>query len=155
MSISPSRPRVSRRRARNSARLAASCCRVSSSLAGGRRERFLNAFGQSATQTAERAEIDISYDLDLFGRLRNASEAARASLLATQAAQDNVKLAVASSAAAGYIGLRALDARLAVVRETVDARADSLKIAQRRAQSGMRRGSSWSRPRRNFTRPSS
>jgi outer membrane protein, multidrug efflux system len=104
--------------------------------AGGRRERFLNPFGQAASQTAERAEIGISYDLDLFGRLRNASEAARASLLATQAAQDNVALAVASSAAAGYIGLRALDARLAVVRETVDARTGSLKIAQRRAQSG-------------------
>ncbi|HEV8332676.1 MAG TPA: efflux transporter outer membrane subunit [Steroidobacteraceae bacterium] len=105
-------------------------------LAGARRERFLNAFGQAASQTAERAEIDISYDLDLFGRLRNTSEAARASLLATEAARDNVKLAVASSAAAGYIGLRALDARLAVVRETVNARAGSLKIAQRRAQSG-------------------
>jgi outer membrane protein, multidrug efflux system len=105
-------------------------------LAGAKRERFLNAFGQAASQTAERAEIDVSYDLDLFGRLRNTSDAARASLLATQAAQDNVKLAVASSAAAGYIGLRALDARLVVVRETVDARAGSLKIAQRRAQSG-------------------
>lgn len=105
-------------------------------LAVGKRDRFLNAFGQSASQTAERAEIDISYDLDLFGRLRNASEAARASLLATQAARDNVKLAVTSSAAAGYIGLRALDARLALVRETVDARTGSLKIAQRRAQSG-------------------
>lgn len=105
-------------------------------LAGAKRERFLNSFGQPASQTAERAEIDISYDLDLFGRLRNTSEAARASLLATAAARDNVKLAVASSAAAGYIGLRALDARLTVVRETVDARAGSLKIAQRRAQSG-------------------
>ena len=105
-------------------------------LAGAQRERFLNPFGQSEYQTAERAEADISYDVDLFGQLRNASEAARASLLATQAARDNVRLAVASSAAAGYIGLRALDARLVVVRETVGARADSLKIAQRRASSG-------------------
>jgi outer membrane protein, multidrug efflux system len=104
--------------------------------AGGKRERFLNAFGRPASQTAEQAEIGVSYDLDLFGRLRNSSEAARASLLATQAARDNVTLAVASSAAAGYIGLRALDARLAVVRETLAARADSLRIAQRRAQRG-------------------
>jgi NodT family efflux transporter outer membrane factor (OMF) lipoprotein len=103
---------------------------------GAKRDRFLNAFGRPATETADRADLGISYDLDLFGRLRNASEAARASLLATQAAQDSVALAVASSAAAGYIGLRALDARLAVVRETVAARADSLRIAQRRAGSG-------------------
>jgi NodT family efflux transporter outer membrane factor (OMF) lipoprotein len=101
-----------------------------------RRERFLNAFGQAASQTAESALIQVSYDLDLFGRLHNVTEAARASVLATQAAQDNLKLAVASSAAAGYIGLRALDARLAVVRDTVAARADSLRIAQRRSQQG-------------------
>lgn len=104
--------------------------------AGGRRERFLGALGRSEYQTAEQETIQLSYDLDLFGRLRSASAAARASLLATLAAQDNLMLAVASSAAAGYIGLRALDARLAVVRETVVARADSLRIAQRRAQSG-------------------
>lgn len=103
---------------------------------GGRRERFLSALGRSEYQTAEREDIEISYDLDLFGRLRYASEAARAILLATQIAQDNVTLAVASSAAAGYIELRALDARLAVVRETVAARADSLEVAQRHAQSG-------------------
>src|SRR5262245_11755551 len=101
-----------------------------------KRERFLNAFGRVASQTAEQGGIQASYDLDLFGRLRNATEAARASLLATEAAQDSVKLAVASTAAAGYIGLRALDARLVVVRDTVAARADSLRIAQRRAQQG-------------------
>ncbi len=105
-------------------------------LVAGRRERFVSGIGQPEYQTAERAEIGISYDLDLFGRLRNASDAARAVLLATEAAQDNVTLAVVSSAAAGYIGLRALDARLAIVRATLVARADSLKIAQRRAQSG-------------------
>ena len=102
----------------------------------GKRERYLNAFGRAASQTAEQGQIGVSYDLDLFGRLRNTTDAARASLLATQAARDNVMLAVASSAAAGYIGLRALDARLAVVRDTVSAREESLRVAQRRARSG-------------------
>jgi len=105
-------------------------------VAAAKRERFLNAFGRSASQTAEQAGIQASYDFDLFGRLRNATEAARASLLATQVSQDNVKLAVASSAAAGYIGLRSFDARLGVVRDTVNARAESLRVAQRRAQQG-------------------
>lgn len=105
-------------------------------IAGARRERFLNAFGRPVYQTADRAEANISYDLDLFGRLRHASEAARASLLATESARDNVRLAVASSAAGGYIGLRALDARLAVLEKTLAARADSLAIAKRRADSG-------------------
>ena len=105
-------------------------------LIAGRRERFLGAMGRHESQTAAQSEIGLTYDLDLFGRLRHASESARARLLATDAAQDNVTLAVASFVAAGYIGLRALDARLDIVRATLIARADSLKIAQRRAQSG-------------------
>src|SRR5262249_46840298 len=104
--------------------------------AGGKRERFLNPFGFASSDTAGEINLSVAYDVDLFGRLRSASESARASLLATESARDNVRLAVASSAAAGYIGLRTLDARLAVVRETVDARADSLRITQRRAQRG-------------------
>ena len=104
--------------------------------AAGQRERFLDPFGRAASDTAEEAKFGISYDLDLFGRLRASSEAARASLLATQSARDNLMLAVASSAAGGYIGLRSLDARLAVVRETVVARVNSLRVEQRRAQSG-------------------
>src|SRR4030095_7365504 len=48
---------------------------------GGSLERFLNAFGQPSIQTAQRVELGVSYELDLFGRLRNTSDAARASLL--------------------------------------------------------------------------
>lgn len=109
------------------------------SIGGGvaeRRERFLNAFGEATYQTVGRGEIAISYDLDLFGRLRHTSEAARAALLATEAAQDNVLLAVASAAAVGYIGLRALDARLTVLQGTLSARESSLRIARRRLESG-------------------
>lgn len=101
-----------------------------------RRERFLNAFGDGTYQTIERADIGVSYELDFFGRLRNASETARAQLLASEAARDNVVLAVASTVAAGYIGLRALDARLVVLTETLSARESSLRVAQRRAQTG-------------------
>jgi NodT family efflux transporter outer membrane factor (OMF) lipoprotein len=47
-----------------------------------------------------------------------------------------VLLAVASSATTGYIGLRALDARLSVLEQTLVARQSSLRIAQRRFASG-------------------
>lgn len=104
--------------------------------AGAKRERYLDPFGLAVSDTAEEAEIGISYDLDLFGRLRSASAATRASLLATEAAQADVRLAIAASAAQGYVDLRTLDARLAIVRQTVQARLNSLRIAQRRAQSG-------------------
>lgn len=106
-------------------------------VAGGGRQRDLNpGFGIPESQTAGQAEVSISYDLDFFGRLTHASDAARAALLSSEAARDNIRLAVAASAAAGYITLRALDARLAVLRATLAARADSLKIARRRFEAG-------------------
>ncbi|MEG8017732.1 efflux transporter outer membrane subunit [Sphingomonas sp. LR55] len=80
--------------------------------------------------------VAISYDLDLFGRLRLASQAARAQLLASEAARDTVRLGIASSVATGYITLRALDQRLAVARQTLAARAEGLRIARRRAETG-------------------
>jgi NodT family efflux transporter outer membrane factor (OMF) lipoprotein len=105
-------------------------------VAGGDRERFLNAFGVGTYQTAGKTELSASYDLDLFGRLSSASAAARASLLATQAAYAAVRLAVATSAASGYITLRALDARLVILRETLTARENSVRITRRRAETG-------------------
>lgn len=103
---------------------------------GGQRQRDVSAFGTPHLQTAGQVQLSAAYDTDLFGRLRQASAAARANLLATQAGRDSVRLAVAATAAAGYINLRALDARLTVLKSTLDARAESLKLAERRADAG-------------------
>ncbi|MEI9985392.1 MAG: efflux transporter outer membrane subunit [Aliidongia sp.] len=105
--------------------------------AGGRRDRDLNpGFGIPERQTAGEGDITISYDLDLFGRLTEASEAARALWLSSEAARDTVRLAVAASAAGGYISLCALRDRFAVLQSTLEARADSLKVARQRARAG-------------------
>ena len=80
--------------------------------------------------------ITASYDLDLFGRLRQASRAAQAQLLASEGARDTVRLAIASGVATGYITLRALDQRLAVAQQTLAARTEALRIARRRAEAG-------------------
>jgi NodT family efflux transporter outer membrane factor (OMF) lipoprotein len=104
--------------------------------AGGGRQRDVSPFGQPRQQTAGQWQATAAYDLDLFGRLADVSEAARAALLATEAAHDAVRLAVAASAAAGYVGLRALDARLEVVKRTLAAREASLHLARRRAETG-------------------
>ncbi len=98
--------------------------------------RALNAFGIPSTNLGAQPTISASYDLDLFGRLRQADAAARAQLLATEGARDTVRLGIASSVASGYITLRALDARLAVARDTLAARGDALRIARRRAETG-------------------
>lgn len=107
-----------------------------SGVAGGGRQREVSAFGTPQEQTAGQAQLSVSYDTDLFGRLANASAAARAGLLATQAGRDSVRLAIAATAASGYVNLRALDARLAVLRDTLAARAESRRLAQRRSDTG-------------------
>lgn len=102
----------------------------------GGRERSVNAFGLPRVQTAGDADLTASYELDLFGRLKSASEAAKAALLSSESARDSVRLAVVASAAGGYIALRSLDARLIILRETLEARRASLHYASRRTRSG-------------------
>jgi outer membrane protein, multidrug efflux system len=104
--------------------------------AGGGHDREVSPFGTPEEQTAGQGVVSISYDLDLFGRLADATDARRAQLLASEASRDNVRLAVAASAASGYLALRALDARLEVLRRTLAARANSLRVIQRRKGAG-------------------
>ena len=92
--------------------------------------------GQGVDAFVAQPQVSISYDLDIFGRLREASAAARATLLATEATRDSVLLGVASSTAAGYISLLGFDARLATARATLLSRSDALRYARRRAAAG-------------------
>jgi len=98
--------------------------------------RSLSALGTPVTQTSYQANLQLSYELDLFGRLRDASAAARAQLQASEAARDTVRLSVAATTATGYITLRALDARLAILEDTLKTRDAALELARRRASTG-------------------
>ncbi len=108
---------------------------LGASLSGGR-QRDVSPFGKPQLQTEGVGVLSVSYDLDLFGRLRNQSAAARAALLATEAGQENVRLAIISATVAGYIDLRTLDAQLAVARDTLTTRGEELRIAKRQADTG-------------------
>ncbi|KQU49758.1 RND transporter [Sphingomonas sp. Leaf339] len=96
----------------------------------------VSPFGTPSTAIGAQPLVQASYDLDLFDRLKSASAAARAQALASEGARDTVRLAIASGVATGYITLRALDHRLLVARQTLAARAESLRIARRRAETG-------------------
>jgi len=101
------------------------------------RERSINpGFGFPETQTITEPAITMSFDTDLFGRLRAASAAARSSLLATRAAQADVQLLVAATAARQWFSLRALDARLATLKATLEARSQTLALVRRRVTVG-------------------
>jgi NodT family efflux transporter outer membrane factor (OMF) lipoprotein len=97
--------------------------------------RQLEVIGPITTWGAEPA-ISIGWDLDLFGRLKNATAASKAELLSTKASRDAVALATASTTAAAYITLLGLDERLRIARETVVARAEELRIQKRQADAG-------------------
>lgn len=100
------------------------------------RQRSVGPFGTPEVQTAAEPGLAASYDVDLFGRLRDASAAARANLLASAYARDGVRLAVASTVVSSYIALRASDARLDVAKRTLADRAAALHLATRRATTG-------------------
>ena len=87
--------------------------------------------------TSHRVALSSSFEIDLWGRLRNATAAAQAQLLAAQYARDTVRLAVAGGTVQSYFGLRALDAQLAVIDAQLVARRDGLRIVDSRLDAGL------------------
>jgi multidrug efflux system outer membrane protein len=79
---------------------------------------------------------NLSFEVDLWGKLRRATEAAQADLLATEAAYRNVTISLVSNVASVYFLLRDLDARLQIARDTVNGRRESLGIIQARFDKG-------------------
>ena len=79
-------------------------------------------------QDAYQAALSVSWELDLWGRIRRQSEAARANLLATDEARRGVILSLVSSVASNYLQLRGLDAQLEVSKKTLGAYGESVKL---------------------------
>src|SRR5580704_7635286 len=63
---------------------------------------------------------DAAFQLDFFGKLRRATEASRAELLATEDARQVVVLTLVSDVASDYFTLLQLDLQLKITRETVN-----------------------------------
>src|SRR5215472_1214511 len=80
---------------------------------------------------------DVVFQLDLFGRYRRASEAARAQLLATRDAQQTVVLTLVSDVASDYFLLRDLDLQLEITKNTVRTQEDSVKLTELRLNHGV------------------
>ena len=84
-----------------------------------------------------RASLDVSYEIDVWGRLRAATRAARAELLATEAARDTVRTTLAADVVKGYFALRSLDEQVVAVRRTLALRESALALQQRRFEGGV------------------
>ncbi len=93
----------------------------------------LNPSGQSLTSGEYRAEVGLSsWELDLWGRVRSLKEAALQQYLATDVAWRAVNASLIAEVANGYLGLRELDERVALARQTVATREETLRIFRRR-----------------------
>jgi multidrug efflux system outer membrane protein len=107
-------------------------------LAGGlQRARTISPVtGQPYDATTRQVQFQAAYEIDLWGRVDALGRAADASLAASGYAHDAAALGVASTVAIAYLGLRALDARLAVARETLASRAAAAGLARWRERQG-------------------
>lgn len=92
--------------------------------------------GSIAPATLWQAGVDIAYEPDLFGRAAGRRDAAALDADARQALLQSTRLLVQAETAQAYLGLRALDVERSLVRETVDAYADTLRLTQRRYDAG-------------------
>jgi multidrug efflux system outer membrane protein len=78
----------------------------------------------------------LSYELDVFGGLRRASEQARAALLSSAYTQDSIRLGVVSDVVTNYMSLVALERQIRVTQETIQTRQKGLELDQQRYKYG-------------------
>jgi multidrug efflux system outer membrane protein len=104
----------------------------------------LNAQG-GASRTGVNSPLDstvgvfgnASWEIDLFGKLRRATEAARADLLADHENQKAVIQILVAQIASAYFDLREYDAELELVRESIKTRQESVKLVTSREEGGV------------------
>lgn len=105
-------------------------------------------YGTNAARSANRpvgagvgnlydATLNLGWELDVWGRIRRATEAARAELLAAEEGRRAVVLSLVTSVATGYIQLRSLDRQLEISRRTLASRAESVRLFEARFRGGV------------------
>lgn len=92
--------------------------------------------GQPATFNAFQLQGSLSYEIDFWGKYRRATEAARAQLLSSEYARDDVVAGLVSGVATAYFTLQTLDEQLAITRRTVDARRKFVELTRAQHERG-------------------
>jgi multidrug efflux system outer membrane protein len=94
------------------------------------------SFGNVTASTFS-APLDLSYEIDLWGRVRRGFESARADAQASLASFQNVLLTLHADVAQNYFGIRALDAEIATVDSTVELRHEQVRLVRSRFDAGI------------------
>ena len=94
--------------------------------------RITPAFETSPSQV----NLSLFWELDFWGKFRRATEASRASLLATEWGQKAVVSSLVSNVASAYFQLLELDSEMNISRRTLGSRKESLRLVEVRAKGG-------------------
>ena len=81
--------------------------------------------------------LSASWEIDLWGKIRRQSEAARAQIVATEEGRQGVILTLVSSVANNYVTLRSLDRQLEIAKATAKTRGESYQVFQDRYSGGV------------------
>jgi multidrug efflux system outer membrane protein len=98
------------------------------------------------------ASVGFSWELDFFGRVRRAGEAAKASMLATEEARRAVAIALVSDVALAYVDLRGLDRRLAITQTTLATRKERVELTRTRFEGHVANEVDWRQAEGEFYR---
>nr|WP_320192308.1 efflux transporter outer membrane subunit [uncultured Desulfobacter sp.] len=96
-----------------------------------------NEEGTGTVSKAYSAGLDASWEIDLFGRIQRAIEAADATLSAKQEALRDTLVSLVGDLAASYIDVRTAQIRLNVVRQRIDSQTESFQLTQWQNQAGL------------------
>jgi multidrug efflux system outer membrane protein len=92
--------------------------------------------GFNSTLNNYSAALGATWELDVWGRIRRATEAARAELVGSEEGRRAVILSLVGSVAGSYVNLRDLDRQLEIAKETAKSRGESLTIFKLRLEAG-------------------
>ncbi len=98
---------------------------------------FSGTSGGSLTANTFNMPLDLSYEVDIWGRVRRNFESARADAQASLADFYNVLLTLNTDVAENYFELRSLDAEIAVVSATVDLRHEQVRLVRGQFEGGI------------------
>ncbi|WP_277970157.1 efflux transporter outer membrane subunit [Sphingomonas echinoides] len=103
------------------------------------------SLGNPATYSVATVGASLDYEVDLFGRVRNAIRAGRANAAASAADLAGVRLALQAQLANVYFDMRGLDARIVLLRQTVAAYQRAFTLTDTRHTGGIASGIDVSR----------
>jgi multidrug efflux system outer membrane protein len=110
---------------------------VTANLTGSRNRYSQAGLFHVAPFNQTQATLNASYELDLWGQYRRASEAARAQLLGSDAARDAARLSLTAQVAQQYFALLTYDAQQAVLQRELAARQETLALDRKRVEVGV------------------